>query len=103
MHRQYRNCTYAMKRKSEASKEAYGNKLTDLSSEMCDQRIIANPLITLHLPPEKSAVANTLALELYVYWKPEASCVGCDDANTVLSNHLTERSQHDRTNIIQRA
>ena len=28
--------------------------------------------------------------------------VGCNDASIVLSNYLTESSQHDRTNLIQR-
>ena len=48
------------------------------------------------------AAANSLALELYCYWKPEAPCVGCVDANAVCTIHLTEISQHARTNLIQR-
>jgi len=30
------------------------------------------------------AAANSLALELYCYWKPEAPCVGYNNANTDL-------------------
>jgi hypothetical protein len=38
------------------------------------------------------AAANSLALELYCYWKPEAPCVGYHNANTDLSNLLLKRS-----------
>ena len=36
----------------------------------------------------KNTVANSLALELYCYWKPEAPCVGYDNASTEFFNHL---------------
>ena len=38
------------------------------------------------------AAANSLVLELYCYWKPEAPCVGYRNANTDLSNLLLKRS-----------
>ena len=38
------------------------------------------------------AAANSLALELFSYWKPEAPCVGYDNGNTVFFNHLAKRS-----------
>jgi len=37
------------------------------------------------------AAANSLALELYCYWKPEAPCVGYQKSNTDLSNLLFKR------------
>jgi len=38
------------------------------------------------------AAANSLALELYCYWKPKAPYVGSDNASTEFFNHLMKRS-----------
>jgi hypothetical protein len=53
------------------------NQLTPLL-EACDQQIIANLLVTPTFATNNDAAANSLALELYCYWKPEAPCVGCE-------------------------
>ena len=88
-------------KKREASEENYWEQIDwphgrkRVTNEHCQ------PVDRATFATDNDAAANSLALELYCYWKPEAPCVG----RGTLTQHrkftkLVGRSHHDRTNTI---